>query len=241
MGSSRRFTRLLRVLGVGMAVATLASAAHADQLRSVPAGPVGVAAGVRSYETAVHDAGEASTWFCQVAGAPAVAGSMLVAHAGGMITVTLRHAMSGAALQAEFVPGVSARVLRDGAVVAAADWTAVDAAGKLLPGAVHGFRALQMDPAWQLYRVASSDAALLETLVPAAASAGCVAACSQSAPIPPGCATEPTESVACCQARAANSRCVELCDCGGNGPCQAEAWERYAALLAACDPGSAEQ
>ncbi len=234
MGSSHRFTRLRRVLGVGVAVATLASLAHADQLRSVPAGPVGVAAGVRSYETAVHDAGEASTWFCQVAGAPAVAGSMLVAHAGGTITVTLRHALSGAALQAEFVPGVSARVLRDGAVVAAADWTAVDAAGQLLPGAVHGFRALQMDPAWQLYRVASSDGALLETLAPAAASASCVAACSQSAPIPPGCATETTESVACCQARAANTLCVELCDCGSDGACQVRARANYAAEALRC-------
>lgn len=234
MSSLTTHPRYMLQLLVPLVACALASLAHADQLRSVPAGPVGVAAGVRSYETAVHDAGEASTWFCQVAGAPAVAGSMLVAHAGGTITVTLRHALSGAALQAEFVPGVSARVLRDGAVVAAADWTAVDAAGQLLPGAVHGFRALQMDPAWQLYRVASSDAALLETLAPAAASAGCVAACSQSAPIPPGCATEQTESVACCQARAASALCEALCDCGSEGPCQVQAWTMYETAMSEC-------
>jgi len=232
--------RSMLQLLVPLFASALASTAHADQLRSIPAGPVGAAAGVRSYETAVHDAGEASTWFCQVAGAPAVAGSILVARSGGTIVVTLRHALSGAALQAELVPGVSARVLRDGAVVAAADWTAVDAAGQLLPGAVHGFRALQMDPAWQLYGVASSDAALLETLAPAEASASCVAGCSVSAPIPAECVST-TQSLACCEASAANARCVALCDCGGDGPCGQQAEAAYAAAWRGCQLRFAEE
>lgn len=239
MNVPRRFAIVRRAVGSFVAAVALAAAAGADDVRSVPAGPVGVAAGVRSYETAIHDAGEASTWFCQVAGVPAVAGSILVARSGGTIVVTMRHALSGAALQAELVPGVSARVLRDGAVVAAADWTAVDAAGQLLPGAVHGFRALQMDPAWQLYGMASSDAALLETLAPAEASASCVAGCSVSAPIPAECATQ-TASPACCQAQAANAHCVALCGCGDDGPCQAQAQANYAAALRGCTNNAEE-
>lgn len=237
----RNWTTRTRTPGLAARLFTLLLAAaapatvHAETttVQAVGAGP---SAPIRSFEITADASLGTPTWLCQVVGDSTVAGALLVTRDGPSLHVTARHALTGAELKIDLETTGTFVVRRSGEQVAR-----FAPPGEGEPSAHReGFTALAVDPAWQLLRRAIADQNLLTFLSQSTptASAGCLADCDATYPIPADCSTPELASV-CCAAAANRECCRTICNCdpasAKYAKCVATAQGRLAIALLECD------